>query len=168
MCCVAVFKLTVHKPAQLHTQSEAVVCLRARQHPAAQEILRGRCSCCCGPADISLSSLIGLGLQDLTVPPDLCVQGLRRLGRRLRLLGWSWPLKRDAFLRCTVICLVRPAACWLLLMAYCPGSDAMPPTLLCQSDGCRWALALRTEPHPRLPTRLSQHLAPERCGQCYC
>jgi len=56
-------------------------------------------SCYCGPGDVSLSSLIGLGLQDLTVPPDLHIQGLHRLGCRLWLVGRVWLLTRAACLR---------------------------------------------------------------------
>ena len=100
------------------------------------------------------------------MPPDLHIQGLRRLGCRLWLAGWVWLLMRAVCLCRAVCCLVRPAASWLLLMACCAGSNAMPPTLLCQSDGCRRALAFRTEPHPRLPTRFPQHLVPKRCDQC--
>ncbi len=111
-----------------------------------------------GPADGAFNILICLGLQHLTMPPDLHLQGLRSLGCSLGLDGRGLLLPRAGFLRCAdrfVCC----AAQWLLLVA-CPfSSNAMPPTLLCQGDGCLWALTVRPEPHSRSPTGLPQHLA---------
>ena len=160
MRCVVVLELAVYEPAQLRTQSEAAS-LPPTEHPALECMIEGsKASSYCGPADVPSGSLICLGLQNLTMPSDPYIQGLRRLSSRLRLLGWVRLAVRFAFLRCGCNCLVRSAARrLLLLLMFCPSSDAVPPTLLCQGDGRLRTLAFCTKPHPGLPARLSQHLA---------
>ena len=116
--------------------------------------------CRCAPADVALRVLICLGLQDLTGPPDLHVQGLcLLLGRRLTVLAMSLLLVRCLSLLGPVACCLCCAALSLLLAADCFCSNAMSSALLCQGDRCCRPLSFRSEPRTRLPTRFAQQLA---------